>query len=92
MRSSRATSRAQVIAGPSSGSAPAAGRPATSMQCHFSGSTTSRAPSAAARRTSRSATSALRAASGPEVSWTAATRSVASPGAGPALSSALAMS
>ena len=60
--------------GPSSGSAPAAvcsGVPSTG---HFSGSTTSSAPRAAASRVSRSAASRLRSRSGVELSWTAAAR------------------
>ena len=57
-----------------SGSAPAAvcsGVPSTG---HFSGSTTSSAPCAAASRVSRSAASRLRSRSGVELSWTAAAR------------------
>ena len=59
---------------PSSGSAPAAvcsGVPSTG---HFSGSTTSSAPRAAAARVSRSAASRLRSRSGVELSCTAAAR------------------
>src|SRR4051794_27679237 len=74
MPSSRAVARAQFRAGPSSGSAPAwiaSGSPST---FHFSGSTTSSAPAAAARRVSASARSRLASLSWVEVSWTVATR------------------
>jgi hypothetical protein len=72
--SSRAVSRAQVRAGPSNGSAPAtvcSGVPSTD---HFSGSTISSAPAAAAARVSRSAVARLRSRSAVDVSWTTAAR------------------
>jgi hypothetical protein len=74
MPSSRARPRAQASVGPSSGSAEAAvcsGVPSTG---HFSGSSTSSAPVAAAARVRRSAASRLRSRSGVECSWTAAAR------------------
>src|SRR4051812_9884319 len=72
--SSAAIARAQLSAGPSSGSAPdrwSAGVPYTD---HFSGRTTSAAPSRTAARTRRSAVSRLVALSAVAVSWTAAAR------------------
>ncbi len=55
-RSSRAIARAQPIAAPCSVSAPARRSSSEPIAVHFSGSTTSDAPSAAAARVSRSAT------------------------------------
>jgi hypothetical protein len=49
------------------------------MKCHFSGSTTSRAPAPAARRTSPSATAMFRAVSPPVVICTAPTRRMPPP-------------
>src|SRR5438093_2167810 len=72
--SSAAVSRIHLTAGPSSGSAPARRWSGVPRTFHFSGSTTSTAPSAAAARTWRSAAARLAAGSGPELSWTAAAR------------------
>ena len=61
-------------AGPSSGCAPAAICSAVPSTLHFSGSTTSSAPAAAASRTRRSAVARLRSTSSVELSWTAPAR------------------
>src|SRR4051812_32382881 len=74
MPSSRATSRAHVSDGPSSGSAAAAVSSGVPSAGHFSGSRTSPAPRPAASRTSRSAVSSVRPRSGVEFNWMAATR------------------
>jgi hypothetical protein len=74
MPSSRAVARAHESAGPSNGSAPAAVSSGVPSTAHFSGSTMSSAPAAAAPRVSRSALARLRSRSAVEVSWTAATR------------------
>ena len=71
----RAPARAPtLIDGPSSGSAPAASRSGVPSTFHFSGRTTSSAPSAAASRTSRSAVARLRGIVAVELSWIAAAR------------------
>jgi hypothetical protein len=74
MPSSRAVARAQASAGPSNGSAPAAVSSGVPSTAHFSGSTTSSAPAAAAPRVRRSAVARLRSRSAVAVNWTAAAR------------------
>ncbi len=78
--SSRAQPEAAATEGPSSGSAPSAVR-GPWMKGHFSGSTTRRAPAAAARLTRACARAVLASRSAPLVIWTAATvsRSLPSP-------------
>src|SRR3954451_4953545 len=77
--SSRAVARAQASAGPSNGSAPVAVSTGVPSSAHFSGSTTSSAPAAAAARVRRSAVMRLRLRSAVAVSWTAAARTRFSP-------------
>src|ERR1044071_90580 len=79
MPSSRAIECAQLSAGPSNGSAPAAVSSGVPSSAHFSGSTTSSAPAEAAARVRRSAVVRLRSRSAVAVNWTAAARTDLSP-------------